>query len=64
LFLYVRSVFPGHNENDGTLAQEDYKRKMSENLQRASGISGEERILSFKSKPAAAEGFQNNAKVL
>jgi len=46
------------------LAQEDYKRKMSENLQRASGISGEERILSFKSKPAAAEGFQNNAKVL
>ncbi|XP_078484737.1 cell division cycle protein 20 homolog [Ciona intestinalis] len=54
----------GDQENSGSLAQEDYKRRMSENLQRASGIGGGERILAFKARPAAAEGYHNNTKVL
>uniref|UniRef100_H2YVS1 CDC20/Fizzy WD40 domain-containing protein n=1 Tax=Ciona savignyi TaxID=51511 RepID=H2YVS1_CIOSA len=57
------------SENDepaptGSLAEEDYKRRMSENLQRASGVGGEGRILAFKARPAAAEGYHNNTKVL
>nr|CAB3229173.1 cell division cycle protein 20 homolog [Phallusia mammillata] len=54
----------GGDGEEGTLAQDDYKRRMSENLYKASGISGGERILAFKSKLAAVEGYQNNAKVL
>ena len=50
-------------DKQGTLAEEEYKRRMAENLQKVSGVSENERILAFKTRPAAVEGFQNNAKV-
>ncbi|CAK8689698.1 unnamed protein product [Clavelina lepadiformis] len=61
---HYKLLSDGGSDGLGSLAQEDYKRRMSENLQKASGVSENERILAFKAKPTAAEGFQNNAKVL
>lgn len=52
------------SNSESTLAEDDYRRRMKENLDQVMGVKDDDRILAYNNRPTAVEGYQNKTKVL